>query len=81
MICTTCTHYRPTLGRHGRCALHRADVRHDHRCGEHDEAERETIEEWIARHGNPVRLRGVDGIDFERVISRGSWTDQHRGRK
>jgi hypothetical protein len=51
MTCADCQHYRPNRY-NSRCTLHRREARHDEHCGDHAEAPRETVAEYLARGGS-----------------------------
>ena len=55
MNCATCRHYRPRrMG--SRCHLTGEWAKPHERCSSHELAPRETVDEWIAEHGEPERL-------------------------
>jgi|DEB0MinimDraft_3_1074331.scaffolds.fasta_scaffold372853_1 hypothetical protein len=54
MTCASCKHYRPNkFG--NRCALHDCRVRPSEWCNDHEPAPRESVDEWLAKHGPPKR--------------------------
>ena len=55
MKCATCRHYRPRRTGN-RCAFHASAVRASEWCDDHEPAPRESVDEWIAEHGEPERL-------------------------
>jgi len=54
MNCATCRHYRPRrMG--SRCHLTGERAKPYERCSSHEPAPRESVDEWIAEHGEPER--------------------------
>ena len=54
MKCATCRHYRPRRTGN-RCTWHGSHVRASEWCNDHEPAPRESVDEWIAKHGEPER--------------------------